>query len=117
MHFKTVTPRGTVERSCMVPRLSSGPDLHHFILGSEGKDSVKWHLRSSYQWMFAVGTLGVVTEVTIKIRHIPEVRKYGSIVYPDFASGVACLQEIARLRVAPASIRLMDNEQFQFGEA
>lgn len=67
--------------------------------------------------MFATGTLGVVTEVTIKIRHIPEVRKYGSIVYPDFASGVACLQEIARLRVAPASIRLMDNEQFQFGEA
>lgn len=98
VHFKTVTPKGTIERSCMVPRLSSGPDLHHFILGSEG-------------------TLGVVTEVTIKIRHIPEVRKYGSIVYPDFASGVACLQEIARLRVAPASIRLMDNEQFQFGHA
>ena len=60
-------------------------------------------------------TLGVVTEVTIKIRPTPEVRKYGSIVFPDFANGVACLHEIARQRVAPASIRLMDNEQFQFG--
>lgn len=63
------------------------------------------------------GTLGVVTEVTLKIRPIPDVRKYGSIVFPDFRSGVACLQEIARQRTAPASIRLMDNEQFQFGEA
>lgn len=61
------------------------------------------------------GTLGVVTEVTMKIRPIPDCRKYGSIVFPDFESGVACLNEIARQRVAPASIRLMDNEQFQFG--
>jgi len=63
-----------------------------------------------------IGTLGIVTEVTIKIRPIPECRKYGSIVFPTFESGVACLNEIARQRVAPASIRLMDNEQFQFGK-
>lgn len=62
-----------------------------------------------------VGTLGVVTEVTMKIRPIPDCRKYGSIIFPNFESGVACLHEIARQRVAPASIRLMDNEQFQFG--
>lgn len=98
VHFKTVTAKGTIEKSCMVPRISSGPDLHHFILGSEG-------------------TLGVVTEVIIKVRSLPEVRKYGSIVYPDFDAGVACLRHIARLRVAPASIRLVDNEQFQFGHA
>ena len=62
-----------------------------------------------------VGTLGVVTEVIMKIRPIPDCRKYGSIVFPNFESGVACLHEISRQRVAPASIRLMDNEQFQFG--
>ena len=61
------------------------------------------------------GTLGIVTEATLKIRPVPECRKYGSIVFPDFESGVQCLNEIARQRVAPASIRLMDNEQFQFG--
>ena len=61
------------------------------------------------------GTLGVVTEVTMKIRPLPDCRKYGSIVFPNFESGVACLHEVARQRVAPASIRLMDNEQFQFG--
>lgn len=63
-----------------------------------------------------VGTLGVVTEVTLKIRPVPECKKYGSIVFPNFEQGVACLREIARQKCAPASIRLMDNEQFQFGK-
>ncbi|KAH0621524.1 hypothetical protein JD844_022908 [Phrynosoma platyrhinos] len=63
------------------------------------------------------GTLGVVTEVTIKIRPIPEYQKYGSVVFPNFERGVACLREVAKQRCAPASIRLMDNEQFQFGHA
>ena len=36
VHIKCVTPRGTMEKSCQVPRISCGPDIHHFILGSEG---------------------------------------------------------------------------------
>lgn len=96
VHLRMVTPMGTVEKNCEVPRMSSGPDVHHFILGSEG-------------------TLGVVTEVTIKIRPLPECRRYGSLVFPTFEDGVACLREVAKRRCAPASIRLMDNEQFQFG--
>lgn len=43
-----------------------------------------------------LGTLGVVTEVTIKIRPIPEYQKYGSVVFPNFEQGVACLREVAR---------------------
>jgi len=31
-----VTARGTLEKNCLVPRISSGPDLHHFVMGSEG---------------------------------------------------------------------------------
>ncbi|KTG36183.1 hypothetical protein cypCar_00038370, partial [Cyprinus carpio] len=98
VHIKMVTPRGVIEKSCLGPRMSTGPDIHHFILGSEG-------------------TLGVVTEVTLKIRPVPEYQKYGSVVFPNFQQGVACLREVARQRCAPASIRLMDNEQFQFGHA
>ncbi len=45
---------------------------------------------------FCAGTLGVVTEVTLKIRPIPECKKYGSIVFPDFQSGVVCLRDVAR---------------------
>uniref|UniRef100_A0A665X3F1 Alkylglycerone-phosphate synthase n=1 Tax=Echeneis naucrates TaxID=173247 RepID=A0A665X3F1_ECHNA len=98
VHIKMVTPRGVIEKSCQGPRMSTGPDIHHFIMGSEG-------------------TLGVVTEVTMKIRPMPEYQKYGSVVFPNFEQGVACLREVARQRCAPASIRLMDNEQFKFGHA
>ncbi|KAJ7398014.1 Alkyldihydroxyacetonephosphate synthase, peroxisomal [Pitangus sulphuratus] len=77
IHIKMVTPRGIVEKNCQVPRMSTGPDIHHFIMGSEG-------------------TLGVVTEVTIKIRPIPEYQKYGSVVFPNFERGVACLREVAK---------------------
>uniref|UniRef100_A0A8C1C050 Alkylglycerone-phosphate synthase n=1 Tax=Cyprinus carpio carpio TaxID=630221 RepID=A0A8C1C050_CYPCA len=68
-------------------------------------------------FLLGVRTLGVVTEVTLKIRPVPEYQKYGSVVFPNFQQGVACLREVARQRCAPASIRLMDNEQFQFGHA
>ncbi|KAL5009841.1 hypothetical protein ScPMuIL_012146 [Solemya velum] len=98
VHIKFVTPKGVMEKNCQVPRISSGPDIHHIMMGSEG-------------------TLGVVTEVTLKIRPLPECRKYGSIAFPTFEDGVLCLREIAKQRCAPASIRLMDNEQFQFGVA
>uniref|UniRef100_A0A8C9VMA4 Alkylglycerone-phosphate synthase n=1 Tax=Scleropages formosus TaxID=113540 RepID=A0A8C9VMA4_SCLFO len=98
VHVRMVTPRGVIEKSCLGPRVSIGPDVHHFVLGSEG-------------------TLGVITEVTLKIRPIPAYRKYGSVVFPDFERGVACLREVARQRCAPASIRLMDNKQFHFGQA
>uniref|UniRef100_A0A3Q4H2Y0 Alkylglycerone-phosphate synthase n=1 Tax=Neolamprologus brichardi TaxID=32507 RepID=A0A3Q4H2Y0_NEOBR len=98
VHIKMVTPQGVIEKSCQGPRMSTGPDVHHFIMGSEG-------------------TLGVVTEVTMKIRPMPEYQKYGSVVFPNFEMGVACLREVARQRCAPASIRLMDNEQFKFGHA
>lgn len=88
----------TLERGAQVPRASLGPDFDHMILGSEG-------------------TLGVVTQVVLKVRPLPAVTKYGSIVFPDFESGVRAMREVARQRCQPASIRLMDNEQFQFGQA
>lgn len=77
VHVRMVTPKGIIEKYCQVPRISAGPDIHHFILGSEG-------------------TLGVITEVVLKVRPLPACKKYGSVVFPDFASGVACLREVAK---------------------
>eukprot|EP01104_Vermistella_antarctica_P009232 TRINITY_DN235_c3_g1_i1.p1 TRINITY_DN235_c3_g1~~TRINITY_DN235_c3_g1_i1.p1 ORF type:complete len:529 (-),score=142.43 TRINITY_DN235_c3_g1_i1:146-1732(-) len=93
-----VTTQGTLEKGCQVPRMSCGPDLHHVILGSEG-------------------TLGVITEATVRLRPIAEKKTFGSIVFPDFEGGVAAMHEIAMKRTAPASIRLVDNKQFKFGQA
>ncbi|RWS10319.1 alkyldihydroxyacetonephosphate synthase: peroxisomal-like isoform X1 [Dinothrombium tinctorium] len=98
VHLKMVTVKGVVERNCQVPRLSTGPDIHHFIIGSEG-------------------TLGVITEAIIKVRPIPECKKYGSLVFPCFEDGFKFMREVAMKRLKPASVRLMDNEQFIFGQA
>ena len=97
LHVKFVTPSGTLQKSVQVPRMSSGPDLHHVIMGHEG-------------------TLGVVTEVVVRLRQVPSVQEYGSIVFPNFEYGVSALREITRQRIFPASIRLVDNSQFQFGQ-
>lgn len=98
VHMTVVTPRGVLQKSCQVPRISNGPDIHHFVLGSEG-------------------ILGVITDATLKIRPLPQVVKYGSVVFPVFEEGVKFMREIARQKCAPASIRLLDNEQFLFGQA
>lgn len=120
VHLTVVTPRGTIQKNCMVPRLSNGPDIHQFVLGSEG-------------------TIGVITDATLKIRPLPQCVKYGSVAFPNFEDGIRFMREVARqryslfhfhllrtkyldgdslsLRCAPASIRLLDNEQFSFGQA
>ncbi|RNA36909.1 alkyldihydroxyacetonephosphate peroxisomal isoform X1 [Brachionus plicatilis] len=98
VHLTIVTPKGTLSKNCLVPRISNGPDIHHFVLGSEG-------------------TLGVIVDATLKIRPLPKCRKYGSVAFPTFEDGVKFMREVARLKCAPASIRLLDNEQFSFGQA
>ncbi|XP_047024518.1 alkyldihydroxyacetonephosphate synthase [Helicoverpa zea] len=98
VNTKVVTARGVIEKSCRVPRMSCGPDWEHVIMGSEG-------------------CFGVVTEVTIKIRPLPPVVRYGSLVFPDWESGFYFERDVARQRLQPSSIRLMDNEQFRFGQA
>nr|CAD7443919.1 unnamed protein product [Timema bartmani] len=98
VNVRMVTPTGVLQKQCRGPRISCGPDFNHIVLGSEG-------------------TLGVITEVILKVRPLPSCKKYGSIVFPNFESGVLCMREIARQRCQPASIRLMDNQQFKFGQA
>lgn len=43
VHLKMVTPRGVIEKSCEGPRMSTGPDVHHFIMGSEGINKALSH--------------------------------------------------------------------------
>jgi len=95
---KLVTPIGVLQRESPVPRLSAGPDINQIILGSEG-------------------ILGVITEGVVKIQPLPECRIFGAIVFPRFEDGISFMREVAYHRVQPASIRLVDNEQFKFGHA
>uniref|UniRef100_A0A183C7J5 Alkylglycerone-phosphate synthase n=1 Tax=Globodera pallida TaxID=36090 RepID=A0A183C7J5_GLOPA len=92
------TPKGTFQRMGQVPRLSAGPDLNQLVLGSEG-------------------TLGVIVRATIKIFPVPDIRRFDSILFPNFEAGVCFMRQVASLKCQPASLRLVDNQQFQMGQA
>ena len=38
----------------------------------------------------------MVTEVILRIRPLPPVKRYGSVVFPDFDLGVAFMREVAK---------------------
>jgi len=96
--MQVVTPSGVLSKHSQGPRSSTGPDVFQMILGSEGN-------------------LGVVTEVTLRVAPVPPVQKFASFVFPSFAEGVNFMFKVARARIWPASLRLMDNDQFVFGQA
>jgi alkyldihydroxyacetonephosphate synthase len=93
-----ITPEGTLEQIQPMPRASMGMQPQNLLFGSEGN-------------------LGLITKAVIKIYPIPEVKRYGSLVFPDFELGVEFLHRLARTGYIPASIRLVDNIQFRFGQA
>lgn len=95
---RVMTAQGLIERTAVGPRESVGLDPRLWLLGSEGK-------------------LGIVTTVTIKLFPLPEVQKYGSVLFKDFETGVAFMYDLAQAGNWPSSVRLMDNMQFQFGQA
>jgi len=41
------------------------------------------------------GNFGIITEVVLRIRLLPEVRKYNSIIFPDFEHGLSFMNEMA----------------------
>ena len=69
LNIKIATSAGTFFKGQNVPRVSSGPDLNEFILGSEG--------------MF-----GIITEVIIKVKSLPSLVVYDSVLFHDFESGI-----------------------------
>lgn len=69
-------------------------------------------------WLFgSEGNLGIITSAVVKLFPLPEVQRYGSVLFHDFSAGFAFLRALAETGRVPASVRLMDNLQFQFGQA
>lgn len=93
-----VTSVGVLEKNYLVPRGSVGPDYDQVVLGSEG-------------------TLGVITKVVVRIHKTPQTRRYGSILFPDFESGVKFMYEISQFSMKPSNLRLVDNTHIQLGSA
>jgi alkyldihydroxyacetonephosphate synthase len=93
-----VTPSGTIETHRRTARTSTGMQPLALLFGSEGN-------------------LGVITRALIAIHPQPEQCRYGSLVFRSFGDGIACLRALRAERVLPASIRLVNNREFRFGQA
>lgn len=92
------TADGKLERLNTAPRESVGSDLRRLIFGSEG-------------------TLGIITSAIVKLFPLPEVQEYGSVLFPSYEDGYKFMHELTMTSTPPASVRLVDNLQFQFGLA
>jgi alkyldihydroxyacetonephosphate synthase len=92
-----VTARGALSRSSVPPRESVGVDARRWIFGSEGN-------------------LGIITRAVVRIFPLPEVQQYDAVLFGSFEQGVGFLFDVTREGHIPASIRLMDNRQFQLGQ-
>ncbi len=97
-NISMITPVGLVEQKLPISRASIGIQPLNLLFGSEGN-------------------LGLITRAVLKVHPLPEVKKYGSLVFPSFENGVDFLNELVYTAYVPASIRLVDNIQFRFGQA
>jgi alkyldihydroxyacetonephosphate synthase len=78
-----------VIRTLPVPRHAVGPDLTQLFTGSEG-------------------TLGIITELTVKVRPLPEARIFHAVQFDDIHVGIDAGRRIIQLGVRPAVMRLYD---------
>jgi alkyldihydroxyacetonephosphate synthase len=92
-----VTADGTLERPAVPPRESAALDPRRWLLGSEG-------------------TLGIITKAVVKVFPLPEAQKYSSALFPSFEDGLRFLYDLTKESRLPASVRLVDNLQFQLGQ-
>jgi len=98
LDLRACTASGELACTATNPRESVGTDLRRWIFGSEGN-------------------LGIVTSAVVKIFELPQTQRYGSVIFPTFEDGTAFMYELTRSGSVPASVRLVDNLQFQFSMA
>ena len=89
--MRVATPTGELTLG-VAPGTSVGPDLARVFLGSEG-------------------IFGVITELTLRVHRVPEMKAFEGWTFPDFAMGAAALRQVAQLGTGPTVIRLSDEAE------
>ncbi len=88
--MEVVLASGEIIRTLPVPNHACGPGLLQLFVGSEG-------------------TLGTITEVTMRLDPIPEVRRFNSYIFEDVRQGLEAGRRIMTQRLHPCVIRLYDS--------
>jgi alkyldihydroxyacetonephosphate synthase len=87
--FRAVLPDGRIIKVGAAPRMAVGPDLRHLFIGSEG-------------------CLGVITQVTMRLFKVRDVRELQTVTFSDLQSGVAAMREIMAAGLKPLLLRFYD---------
>ncbi|MFZ0733354.1 MAG: FAD-binding oxidoreductase [Candidatus Sulfotelmatobacter sp.] len=88
---RMATPEGVLETR-VVPKSSNGIDVNHLCIGSEG-------------------TLGVITEATMRVHSVPESREVRGYLFPEFEGGTEAMYQCMRQECVPAMVRLNDPDK------
>lgn len=87
-----VLPSGEVIRTPLAPRAAVGPDLRHLFMGAEG-------------------TMGVVTEVVMKIFPLPEKRIFETLKFPSVDAGLKAMRRMMQAGLRPFLVRFYDVDE------
>jgi alkyldihydroxyacetonephosphate synthase len=89
--LRMVTPAGDIELQAF-PASAAGPGVRELMVGSEG-------------------TLGVIDELTLRVRCAPVERTYEGVFFESFDAGTLALREMAQRHCTPEVARLSDEQE------
>lgn len=89
--LRVATPRGSLSLGS-APANAAGPDLRQLFLGSEG-------------------AFGVITEVTVRVRALPEEKVYEGWRWPSFDAGADAMRALVQAGLQPTVLRLSDEAE------
>lgn len=92
--LKAVLPDGNLLEVRPVPRRATGPSIRDIIVGSEG-------------------TLGIITELTLRIWRKPEVESGVVLAFPSTDAAFSAMRGILQRELRPAVVRIYDDTESQ----
>jgi len=95
--LRLVTPAGELAGRAL-PASAAGPDLRELVVGSEG-------------------VLGVICEATLRVRPLPELRRYEGWSFRSFAEGCEAFRVMEQAGCSPDVTRLSNEEETRLAMA
>jgi alkyldihydroxyacetonephosphate synthase len=89
--LRMIAPTGDVELPAL-PASAAGPSMRELVVGSEG-------------------TLGVIDELSLRVRPAPSERIYEGVFFESFQAGLHAFRALAQHHAAPDVARLSDEQE------
>lgn len=89
--LRMVAPAGDIELAAL-PASAAGPSMREVLVGSEG-------------------TLGVIHELSLRVRRAPVEHVYEGVFFESFQAGVRAYRELSQWHAAPDVARLSDEQE------